>query len=79
MSTAIKKCTKEIAPKKAYDLFRNEPYCAYLDSSLEGENGRFSVIGLHPYYILKEKNGKTYANDQRIETSFEDALSEFLE
>ena len=79
MSATIKQCAKKVAPKKAYDLFRNEPYFACLDSSLEGENGRFSVIGLHPYYILKEKDGKTYANDRRIETSFEDALSEFLE
>lgn len=78
MSTAIKKSERYIQPQIAYDIFRDEPYCAILDSSLEGENGRFSVIGLHPYYILKENNGVTYGNDEPLDMSFETALAEFL-
>lgn len=78
MLTIIKKARRDILPKTAYDIFRKEPYCAILDSSLEGENGKFSMIGLNPFYILKEKDGKTFANDEVIDRSFEDALSDFL-
>lgn len=78
MPTVIKKIQRQIAPKMAYDIFRKEPYCAILDSSLEGENGKYSIIGIHPFHILKEKDGKTYANDRLIDRSFEDALSDFL-
>ena len=78
MSTTVKKYSGEIFPQKAYDLFRKEPYCAILDSSLESENGKYSIIGIHPFYVLKEQDGKTYANDRVIERDFEDALSDFL-
>lgn len=78
MPTVIKKIKREISPERAYELFRNESYCAILDSSLQGETGKYSIIGLHPYYILKEKNGKTFANEKMIDQSFEDSLSDFL-
>ena len=78
MSTTVKKYSGEIFPQKAYDLFRKEPYCAILDSSLESENGKYSIIGIHPFYVLKEQDGKTYANDRVIERDFEDALRQSL-
>lgn len=78
MKTIYRKSDDYIAPETVYDIFHRSAYCAILDSSLQGENGRFSIIGLHPYYILKEENGIAYGNDLPLARSFEEELADYL-
>ena len=67
----------------AADLFRlvcHEPDCAFLDSSLVGELGRWSIIGLKPYEtFIKENDGSFTRNGQpQPGRSFEDSLQDYL-
>lgn len=78
MKTIVKKATSFIPPLRAYNALHELPYCAVLDSSLEGENGRYDLIGINPYYILKEENGVAYGNGRLLSHSFEEELSAIL-
>ena len=78
MKTIVKKAHRFISPRRIYNAFREMPYCAILDSSLEGENGRYSVVGINPYYILKEEQGITYGNGKPLSCSFEKKLAEII-
>lgn len=78
MNTVIHKTDMEVSPQKAYSLLHENPYCAILDSSLVGETGRYSIIGINPYYILEERNGVVYGNGEVLADSFEQVLSDFL-
>ena len=78
MRTMIQKLENAVSPQKAYSLLHEKPYCAILDSSLSGETGRYSIIGIHPYYILEEREGVTYGNGEALADSFEQVLSDYL-
>ena len=65
--------------KKAEDIFecyKNEPMAVFLDSSLENQLGRYSVIGLKPYLILKEEDGTFFENGVQSQGTLEAALKE---
>ena len=74
---------KELKPYiPAADIFRiyeKEEGCAFLDSSLVNELGRYSVIGRHPYLKLV-KDGDTFTVNGKPETekTFEDYMREYL-
>ncbi len=78
MRTMIQKLGNAVSPQKAYSLLHEKLYCAILDSSLSGETGRYSIIGIHPYYILEEREGVTYGNGEALADSFEQVLSDYL-
>ena len=68
--------------KEAADIFtmyRNREMAVFLDSALENQLGRYSVIGLYPYIVLSEENGICYRNGEKQPESFEDILDEELE
>lgn len=67
--------------RKAEDIFegyKNEPMAVFLDSSLENQLGRYSVIGLKPYLILKEEDGTFFENGVQRQGTLEVALKEYL-
>lgn len=67
--------------RKAEDIFegyKNEPMAVFLDSSLENQLGRYSVIGLKPYLILKEEDGTFFENGVQRQGTLEAALKEYL-
>lgn len=74
---------KELKPYiPAADIFRiyeKEEGCAFLDSSLVNELGRYSVIGRHPYLKLV-KDGGTFTVNGKPETekTFKDYMREYL-
>ena len=80
----MNRITLELTPYvPAADLFRlvcHEPDCAFLDSSLVGELGRWSIIGLKPYEtFIKENDGSFTRNGQpQPGRSFEDSLQDYL-
>ena len=50
--------------------------CAFLDSSLSNNLGRYSIIGIQPYLKLVKNADGFFVNDQpETELSFEDYLS----
>lgn len=63
-----------------FRLAAKEPGCAFLDSSLVNELGRWSILGLRPYKTLvKEQDGSFTEDDvARPDTDFETRLGEFL-
>ena len=68
--------------KEAADIFtmyRNREMAVFLDSALENQLGRYSVIGLYPYIVLREENGICYRNGEKQPKSFEEILDEELE
>lgn len=67
--------------KKLSDIFwKYETYdhAIFLDSSLENETGRYSIVGLYPYFILKEENGIFYKNGRQEKGNLEDFLENYL-
>ena len=63
--------------KEAADIFtmyRNREMAVFLDSALENQLGRYSVIGLYPYIVLREENGICYRNGEKQPKSFEEIL-----
>lgn len=53
--------------------------CAFLDSSLTNDLGRYSILGMLPYLTLVKKNDGFFVNGQpETELSFEDYLRRYL-
>lgn len=80
MITAVKSIDLNLEPETLYDRIADEPMAVILDSSLQGngDNSRFSIVGLNPYLILAEKDGVTTENGEIIAESFEKRLSDYL-
>ena len=45
----IKQLTPYIPAAQIFSLFAHEKDCAFLDSSLVNQLGRYSILGLYPY------------------------------
>ena len=69
-----------VPASEVFHLAAKEPGCAFLDSSLVNELGRWSILGLLPYKTLvKEQDGSFTEDDvARPDTDFETRLGEFL-
>ena len=69
---------KEYPPiHKIFDLFKDEKNAVFLDSSLQNNLGKYSIIGLYPY--LELINGKTFTvNGQECSQSFESYSDSFM-
>lgn len=50
----------------------------FLDSALENGLGRYSIIGLDPYLILKEEDGVFYENGVPQNCTFEEGMAAVL-
>ena len=69
-----------VPASEVFRLAAKEPGCAFLDSSLVNEFGRWSILGLRPYKtLIKEQDGSfTEDGASRQDTDFETRLGEFL-
>lgn len=80
----MKRITFELAhyvpAAEVFQLVGREPGCAFLDSSLVNELGRWSILGLRPYKtLIKEHDGRFTEDGQlRTDVTFETRLGEFL-
>lgn len=79
MKTKVYKLDFYKKAEDIFELYKDEPMAMFLDSSLENQLGRYSVIGFQPYLIFKEENGIFYKNDVPQEGSIEQALKQYLE
>lgn len=78
MSAYIEKLDYPISCETIFDAFYQEDMAVFLDSSLKNKLGRYSIIGLSPYMILKENDGILYVNGKAEEVSLEHFLKNYL-
>lgn len=78
MSAYITKAKQYVPCSKIFNSLYDEPMAAFLDSSLPNELGKYSIIGISPYHVLKEANGIFYINGERSTLSFDSYLKEYL-
>lgn len=80
----VKKCIKfqtQISILIFFDFFdklENKTEAALLDSSLEGDKGKFSILGLFPYLELKEDDNNFYINGELSSDNLENYLASYL-
>ena len=69
-----------VPASEVFRLAAKEPGCAFLDSSLVNELGRWSILGLRPYKTLIKEQDGSFTEDgvSRPDTDFETRLGEFL-
>jgi len=45
-----------LSPPEAFELFREKPYCFFLDSGMDaGKLGRYSFVGAGPFLVMKSR------------------------
>ncbi len=52
---------------------------AFLDSSLKGPDGRYSILGLYPYLEAEEREGELFVNGDRRPGDLLDFLKDYIE
>lgn len=61
-----------------FEQLRDEEDTAFLDSSLQNEMGRFSILGRHPYLKLEKGETAFTVNGRVQEENFEDYVRRYL-
>ncbi len=59
---------------QVFDCMQTQPGTVFLDSSSEGDLGRFSILGLSPYLVLEQIDGRTFENGREVRSNLSDAL-----
>lgn len=78
MKTMIRKLSFYKEAAEIFERFHDRKMAVFLDSALENELGRYSVIGLDPYLVMKEEDGVFYENGEPQQISFEEGMSRCL-
>lgn len=73
----VKELREYPAIHRIFDCYAAEEGAVFLDSSLQNELGRYSIIGIHPYLSLVK--GETFTvNGELCEENFETYVSSYL-
>lgn len=78
MSVYVKKSEQYVECKKIFNRLYKENMAVFLDSSMKNDLGKYAIIGICPYLILKEVEGTLYVNGEKKEVSLENFLKEYL-
>lgn len=78
MKTVVRRLPFYREAADIFELYKEEEMAVFLDSALENELGRYSVIGRFPYLVLKEEDGVCYRNNEKTDDSFEEEMSRIL-
>lgn len=78
MSAYITKADSFLPCSELFHELSQKPMAAFLDSSLHNELGRYSIIGISPYHVLKESCGVLYVNGKKSSISFDTYLKDYL-
>lgn len=62
-----------------FEFFKDFPNVSFLDSSLKGDEGKVSIIGLYPYFSISTKDGKAKINGKPSKASFEEIIKDYLQ
>lgn len=57
MATIVRKLTAYRPLADVFELVKTENHAVFLDSSLQGETGCFSIVGFEPYRVLEQRGG----------------------
>lgn len=79
MATEIKKLDFYRPAEDIFERFQTDEMAIFLDSSLQNQMGRYSIIGLDPYLVLKEVDGICYRNNVPQDRPFQTELQRYLE
>ena len=74
----LKKLKSYISAAQIYDLFCCESESVFLDSSLKGDLGRFSIIGRKPYLRVCQNHGMLFINDKPSQETFEQWMGNYF-
>lgn len=61
-----------------FEQYREERPAAFLDSSLQSQVGRYSIMGRKPWMILREEEGILFENGIQTEGSLEERLGNIM-
>lgn len=78
MSAYITKADYYVPCQQLFHELHTKPMAVFLDSSLSNDLGRYSIIGISPYHVLKEVSGTLFINGEKSEQSFDTYLKEYL-
>lgn len=78
MSAYITKAEHFLPCSEIFNELYKQPMAVFLDSSLHNDLGRYSIIGISPYDILKKSDGILYVNGKKSPHSFDAYLKEYL-
>ncbi|MDD3840782.1 MAG: aminodeoxychorismate synthase component I [Clostridia bacterium] len=78
MNTVIKELGNYKPISHIFKLFYKEKNAVFLDSSLENEIGRYSIIGINEYLTLILKDGHFFINGVESKNNFEEYLEEYI-
>ena len=78
MSTQIKYYQDYPSISTIFNLFKEDDYAAFLDSSLVNELGHFSIIGIDPYLIIESSENSVKLNHEVVNQTVEEILNEQL-
>lgn len=78
MRTLVKKLDFYVPLEKLAKNSQKERLCAFLDSSLTGERGRYSILGKNPCLIVWEQDGQCFQNGAPAGEPMEVVLERYL-
>lgn len=79
MKTTIKKLPFYKKSADLFEIYKEQDMAVFLDSSLENKLGKYSVIGINPYLVLKEEDGILYKNQLPCKGRLEEEMKKYLQ
>jgi para-aminobenzoate synthetase component 1 len=76
--TSYKEWSRYCPALDIYSCYSEEKDAVFLDSSLENRYGNYSIIGIHPYLKVEDKNGILFVNGTPQEGTFAGYISDYL-
>lgn len=74
---------KALSLEKLADIIRRDGISqrdwAFLDSSLKGRDGRYSILGLYPYLRAEERDGELFVNGEKQSGDLLNFLKHYIE
>lgn len=78
MSAYIVKADNFLPCNEIFNELHQEPMAVFLESSMHNELGRYSIIGISPYHVIKESHNTLYINGEKSPFSLEEHLKGYL-
>lgn len=61
-----------------FQMVKDREQVAFLDSSLVGERGNYTILGIRPYHSIWKKDGNLWINGKKSPLDFEIYFSQYL-
>lgn len=78
MNTKIIEINTKKSLAEIFAFYHNDPDAVFLDSSLQNEYGRYSIVGLAPYLKAEEIEGNFFLNGMKQKENFTEWLRKYL-